>query len=82
MKLVNSSKFFFCVGRSRLVRHRIKRSSNRTSIEEVIWYTELIDGALQLMNRDVRLSGDIGGELWKNCYALELFTNTKEALGN
>ena len=63
------------------MRHRIKRSSNRTSIEEVIWYTELIDGALQLMNRDVRLSGDIGGELWKNFYALELLTNTKEALG-
>ena len=73
---------FVVVDRDHLLRHRIERSSNHTSIEEVIWYTRLIEGALQLVNRDVRLSGDIGGELWKNLFALELFTNTKEAFGN
>ncbi|GAU95925.1 hypothetical protein RvY_07447-2 [Ramazzottius varieornatus] len=67
--------------RNRLLRHRIDRKSNHTSIEEVVWYTRLIEGALKLMNRDVKLSGDIGGELWKNLFALELFTNTKEAFG-
>ena len=33
------------------------------------------------MNRDVKLSGDTKGELWKYLFAYELFENAKEGYG-
>ncbi|XP_055353540.1 uncharacterized protein LOC129599347 [Paramacrobiotus metropolitanus] len=67
--------------RDTLVEHRIPQTSNHTSIEEVFWYTKLITGALKLMNRDIRLSGDVGGQLWTYLFAYESFVNAKECWG-
>ncbi|OWA54018.1 Guanylate cyclase 2G, partial [Hypsibius exemplaris] len=66
---------------SALRSHRIERSVSPTSISEVFWYTKFIGSILGLINRDIRLSGDTKGELWRNLFALELFFNAKENLG-
>ena len=61
--------------------HRVDRVMNRTSISESLWFHSLIDSILMLMNRDVRLSGDTKGELWKYLFAFELFQIAKEGYG-
>ena len=67
--------------RSMMIRHRVSRHSNRTSIQEVFWYTDTISSILKLMNRDVHLISDSSGQLWRLVFSLELFAKGKESMG-
>ncbi|XP_055353565.1 uncharacterized protein LOC129599370 [Paramacrobiotus metropolitanus] len=60
---------------------RVTQTSRTTSFQAVTWFINTIAGIIQLMNRNIRLSGDTGGVMWKYLFAYESFVNAKENFG-
>ena len=76
-----SKTLIFYVRSERLRRRRVGRLSNATALEENLWFSETIEGALRLIDRHVSLTGDKAGDLWRHICALQFFLHAKEHTG-